>query len=66
MKLPLYSAAHQEAMKEPEWMAIGEAVLKKIVDNETLGYFLARIFLFLKEVGVNVDENVRFRQHMKN
>jgi glycyl-tRNA synthetase len=53
-------------MKEPEWMAIGEAVERKIVDNETLGYFLARIFLFLKEVGVNVDKHVRFRQHMKN
>lgn len=39
---------------------------KKIVDNETLGYFLARIFLFLKEVGVNVESHIRFRQHMKN
>jgi len=41
-------------MKDLEWITIGEAVEKGIVNNETLGYFLARIFLFLKEVGVNV------------
>jgi len=35
------------------------------VDNETLGYFLARIHLFLKELGVD-QEKVRFRQHMPN
>ncbi|KAF3226492.1 Glycine--tRNA ligase 1, mitochondrial [Orbilia oligospora] len=44
---------------------IGEAVREGMVDNETLGYFLARINLFLKKIGV--DENkVRFRQHMEN
>ncbi|KAF3922277.1 hypothetical protein ABW20_dc0105006 [Dactylellina cionopaga] len=44
---------------------IGEAVKEGMVDNETLGYFLARINLFLKKIGV--DENkVRFRQHMEN
>lgn len=41
-------------MKDFEWTTIGEAVEKGTVANETLGYFLARIFLFLKEVGVNV------------
>ena len=53
-------------MRELEWMEVGEAVHKKIIDNETLGYFLVRIFLFLKEVGVNVQYHVWFRQHMKN
>lgn len=44
---------------------IGEAVSSGMVDNETLGYFIARIFLFLKKIGV--DENrLRFRQHMSN
>ena len=33
--------------------------------NETLGYYMGRIFLFLVSVGV--DENkLRFRQHMDN
>ncbi|KAL7269613.1 Glycine--tRNA ligase 1, mitochondrial [Rhizina undulata] len=44
---------------------IGEAVKEGMVDNQTLGYFLARIHLFLKELGVD-QEKVRFRQHMPN
>ncbi|PUU77645.1 hypothetical protein B9Z19DRAFT_1128094 [Tuber borchii] len=44
---------------------IGVAVEEGMVDNETLGYFLARIHLFLKELGIN-PEKVRFRQHMPN
>ena len=39
---------------------------KKIVNSETVGYFMARIYLYLKEVGVNVDDHVRFRQHRKD
>ena len=46
-------------------MSVGEAVQKKIVDNETLGYFLARIYLFLIKIGIN-PERLRFRQHMAN
>lgn len=44
---------------------IGEAVREGMVDNETLGYFLARIHLFLYELGVDQNK-VRFRQHMPN
>lgn len=44
---------------------IGEAVASGMVDNETLGYFLARVFLFLTKVGVNPNR-MRFRQHMSN
>ncbi|KAK3828235.1 MAG: glycyl-tRNA synthetase [Benniella sp.] len=38
-------------------IAVGEAVEKKIIDNQTLGYFWS--------IGINPDR-VRFRQHMKN
>jgi len=48
-----------------EKISIGKAVADGIVDNETLGYFLARIQLFLKKIGVD-QSKVRFRQHMKN
>ncbi|KAK6864244.1 glycyl-tRNA synthetase [Apiospora arundinis] len=48
-----------------EKVSIGQAVSKGTVDNETLGYFLARIHLFLKKIGVD-QSKIRFRQHMAN
>lgn len=44
---------------------VGQAVAEGMVDNETLGYFLARIYLFLTELGVD-PKKLRFRQHMPN
>ena len=44
---------------------MGDAVSSGMVDNETLGYFLARIWLFLTKVGCDMTR-VRFRQHMNN
>ena len=38
---------------------------KGIVDNETLGYFLVRIYLFLVKIGID-PSRLRFRQHMAN
>lgn len=46
-------------------MTIGQAVKDKVVDNETLGYFIARIHLYLERVGADMSK-VRFRQHMAN
>lgn len=46
-------------------LTIGEAVKTGLVDNETLGYFIARIHLFLKRIGVD-QTKIRFRQHMAN
>ncbi|KAJ3477356.1 hypothetical protein NLI96_g10514 [Meripilus lineatus] len=46
-------------------MTIGEAVEKGIVANETLGYFIARIYLFLIKIGID-PSRLRFRQHMAN
>ncbi|KAI9753607.1 MAG: Glycine--tRNA ligase 1, mitochondrial [Chaenotheca gracillima] len=48
-----------------ETMSIGKAVEAGIVDNETLGYFLARIQLFLTKLGVD-QKKLRYRQHMAN
>lgn len=42
---------------------VGEAVSSGMVDNQTLGYFLARIYLFLLKIGID-PARVRFRQHM--
>ncbi|KAL0071051.1 Glycine--tRNA ligase 1, mitochondrial [Marasmius tenuissimus] len=46
-------------------LSVGEAVDKGVIANETLGYFMARIYTFLLKVGIN-PERLRFRQHMSN
>ncbi len=48
-----------------EAASIGSAVKSKLVDNETLGYFLARIYLFLIKLGADPNK-IRFRQHLDN
>ncbi|KAJ3417282.1 Glycine--tRNA ligase 1, mitochondrial [Chytridiales sp. JEL 0842] len=65
VKIPLYSAEGQLKGDGPKTMEIGEAVEKGIVNNQTLGYFIARIYLFLIRIGVKEDR-LRFRQHMAN
>ncbi|KAI0049354.1 glycyl-tRNA synthetase [Auriscalpium vulgare] len=46
-------------------ITVGEAVDKGIIANETLGYFVARIYQFLVKIGVD-SARLRFRQHMAN
>ncbi|ORZ34047.1 hypothetical protein BCR44DRAFT_1436998 [Catenaria anguillulae PL171] len=46
-------------------MKMGDAVEQGIIDNQTLGYFLARVHLFLTKIGIRPDL-LRFRQHMSN
>lgn len=54
-----------EGSTKTEKVTIGKAVSTRLVDNETLGYFLARIQLFLLRLGVD-ESKLRFRQHMAN
>ncbi|KAF1971846.1 glycyl-tRNA synthetase-like protein [Bimuria novae-zelandiae CBS 107.79] len=54
-----------EGKAEVETTTIGKAVETGLVDNETLGYFLARIQLFLLKIGID-PKKIRFRQHMAN
>lgn len=67
MKLPLFSAHDQEAgiRVSNNEKTLAEALAHKIIQNETLAYFLARSYLFLTEVGIK-PEAVRFRQHRSN
>lgn len=65
IELTLFSASNQLDGKAPVIMKIGDAVAQKIVDNETLGYYMARTHLFLLSVGVDY-KRLRFRQHMSN
>lgn len=64
-KLPLFSQEKQLALEDPITdMTIGEAVEQKLVDNQTLGYFMTRTFIFLQICGIP-PEAIRFRQHLK-
>ncbi|CAG8478924.1 2281_t:CDS:10 [Paraglomus brasilianum] len=66
IKLRLLDRSIQsEGKTEPKELTIGKAVEEKIVDNQTLAYFLARIQLFLTKLGIN-PQRLRFRQHMSN
>ncbi|KAM7269446.1 hypothetical protein ACFE04_024943 [Oxalis oulophora] len=51
----------QSAKKIP----LGDAVAKGIVNNQTLGYFIGRVYLFLTRLGID-KERLRFRQHLAN
>lgn len=65
IKVPLYTAKAQTGGAKPHFMAIGEAVKEGIINNETLGYFMGRIYLFCMKIGIN-PMKFRFRQHMDN
>jgi len=66
VKLPLLSRKTQHSgSTKPVLTSIGEAVDTKLVDNETLGYFLVRIMQFMERIGIDM-EKLRFRQHLEN
>ncbi|MCO5588415.1 hypothetical protein L7F22_042371 [Adiantum nelumboides] len=55
----------QSGKSDLSHITIGEAVKSGMVDNQTLGYFLGRIHLFLLKIGID-PKRLRFRQHMAN
>ncbi|KAL8620459.1 hypothetical protein ACOMHN_048392 [Nucella lapillus] len=65
VELNLFSGCNQMDGKAPEKRKVGEAVKEKLIANETLGYFMARIYLFMTKVGVD-PKRLRFRQHLSN
>ncbi len=65
-ELPLLDREIQAAGKTtPKAMTVEQAVKWGIINNETLGYFLGRIMLFLVRIGVDPTK-IRFRQHLSN
>lgn len=51
--------------KKPQPMALGEAVSRGIIANETLAYFIGRTWLFFLKCGVD-PARMRFRQHLQH
>ncbi|KAH6771977.1 glycyl-tRNA synthetase / glycine-tRNA ligase [Perilla frutescens var. hirtella] len=65
--LELYMFPREDQMSEQpaRRISIGEAVSQGIVNNETLGYFIGRVYMFLTQLGIDKDR-LRFRQHLEN
>lgn len=60
--IPLFDRKGQlETGKVTKDWTIQRAVAEGMIDNETLGYFMSRTFLFLTRAGVHADK-IRFRQ----
>ncbi|OAG31548.1 glycyl-tRNA synthetase [Nematocida displodere] len=55
--------ASDDSPQELQSMKMGEAVSTGVVNNETLGYFIVRVFTFLVKIGIPADQ-IRIRQHL--
>ncbi|TBU12952.1 glycine--tRNA ligase [Hamiltosporidium tvaerminnensis] len=64
LKINLHFSKENEIQKT-EKMSIGDAVKNKIINNQSLGYFIGRTKIFLEKIGIN-EEYLRFRQHKKD
>jgi glycyl-tRNA synthetase len=63
-ELVLFGQEDQLGSGKTKVMKIGDAVKAKLVNNETLGYFMARTQLYMEKIGMD-PERMRFRQHLK-
>jgi glycyl-tRNA synthetase len=64
VELTLFPSDAQLGSGRTVQMTIGEAVAKGIVNNQTLGYFMARTAQWATTIGVKPDK-MRFRQHLR-
>ena len=62
LKIQFLSASNQEQNLPMVEMTIEEAVSNNIVCHQTMGYFLGRVYLFIRSLGIEHDK-IRFRQH---
>lgn len=61
----LPKGVQEQGSTQTQRVRIGDAVASGMIENETLGYFIGRIALFMRRIGIN-DDRMRFRQHMSN
>lgn len=61
----MFPREDQMAGRSAKRLKIGNAVSEGTVNNETLGYFIGRVYLFLTQLGIDKDR-LRFRQHLPN
>jgi glycyl-tRNA synthetase len=65
LEIQLYSAENQVNGKSAQLIRLNDAVQSKLINSETLAYFIGRIYLFLIKIGIEKNR-IRFRQHMKD
>ncbi|KAL8503994.1 hypothetical protein ACS0TY_022648 [Phlomoides rotata] len=65
LEIFMFPRDDQVSGRQARKMLIGEAVYKGIIGDETLGYFIGRVYLFLTCLGIDTDR-LRFRQHLAN
>ncbi|WEW57088.1 Glycine--tRNA ligase 1, mitochondrial [Emydomyces testavorans] len=64
LELPFLDQSTQLAgQTTTKHLSLGRAVEEKVVNNETLGYFLGRTYQFFLKIGVDKSK-LRFRQHL--
>ena len=62
-ELVLFGRDDQLGTGKTKTITIGDAVKTGLVNNETLGYFMARTQLFMEKIGLD-PSRLRFRQHL--
>lgn len=62
-ELVLFGRDDQLGSGKTKTISIGEAVKTGLVNNETLGYFMARTQLYMEKIGMDAGR-LRFRQHL--
>jgi len=62
-ELVLFGRDDQLGSGKTKTLKIGEAVKCGLVNNETLGYFMARTQLYMEKIGMDASR-LRFRQHL--
>ncbi|OEL36924.1 Glycine--tRNA ligase, mitochondrial 1 [Dichanthelium oligosanthes] len=61
----MFPREDQMAGRSATRLKLGNAVSEGTVNNETLGFFIGRVYLFLTQLGIDKDR-LRFRQHLPN
>uniref|UniRef100_A0A7S0QZS9 glycine--tRNA ligase n=1 Tax=Pyramimonas obovata TaxID=1411642 RepID=A0A7S0QZS9_9CHLO len=61
----MYPRAQQMEASGAIELNMGQAVDEGIIANETLGYFIARTYLYLVQAGID-HKRLRFRQHLQH
>jgi glycyl-tRNA synthetase len=65
LSLTLFPRENQTENTGVVQMTIDEALNKGILDNQTLSYFIGRVYMFMIDCGL-IKEGIRFRQHLKS